>query len=213
MNYSGLDRVFRDARCHQGYSVEEAAEGSTLTVAQVETMESGGFDELSREPFRAGLVCLYGDFLGVDVKAIYAESDKPEVAAKEIVNISRLRRFAAGMIVLLVVSIGWMFVMGPIGPEDAERSVVDDKQRVSFMVTQRGYFVVTVDGETVVDGPLEAGAPQEFSGDDLISVRLPSIDAIRSLSYNGKSVSPDGIPRHRRWLSFGNMPKGGSRVR
>jgi transcriptional regulator with XRE-family HTH domain len=214
MNYSGLDRRLRDARYAAKLSVEQAAEGAMVTVAQIECMESGGFNDLPPEPYRAALVCQYSEFVGVDTDVIYGITSE-ESGNDHQVNrqLSRFRFAAAATLFLLVLAVSWLLVIGPTGDVSEAVSEPVKRERVTFKVDLTGDFIVYVDGTLVHNEEFSSGSQHSFSADETILIKVPSIDAVSAVSYNDYSVRPDGIPRHPRWLQFGAAQSEASLVR
>jgi transcriptional regulator with XRE-family HTH domain len=214
MNYSGLDQRLRDARYAANLSVEQAAEGAMVTIAQIEDMESGGFNDLPPEPYRAALVCQYSEFIGVDTDVIYGITNEQSGNDHQINRqLSRFRFAAAATLFLLVLAISWFLVIGPTG-EVSE--VVDESIKseiVKFKVVSTGDFIVYVDGTLVHNEEFSSGSEKTFFADESIAIKVHSIDAVSAVSYNDNSVRPDGIPRHPRWLHFGAAQSEASLVR
>ena len=199
--------ALRDQRERLGLSLLDVAERTGIPLAHLEALEAQEISRIPSGPYLEAYCRRYAEAIGLQDDNAPIDPLEAEALAnvrKPRVPFWALRILALTGAAVLLVWTGWAIWGGSPSSgvhtgqalQDGPASTALD-QHLRMEVLRPGRFVVSVDGEVVLEESLVPGKLLEFRGSDRIEVVVPGAESVR-LFFNGNPIIPQGrqdVPR------------------
>lgn len=218
----GVGSALRSAREGRSRTIDEAARDTKIRSEYLEALECESFDTLMGDAHVRGFLRSYSQYLGLDpdkVLAVYSrsvgeqeasslpepslEADRPS-SPLNVINMSRSWTLAGVVALMLTVLLALLGLLSrshtappSAGLPGAPPSIVPTQHQVSvgLIAKHEVQTVVTVDGQQVFSGILQAREARAFEGVREIAVQIVR-GGVVTLKVNGVDIGQPGDVEH-----------------